>query len=79
MPRVVINENLCKGCELCISVCPRKIIFLSDTFNARSYHFARTDSNRDDQCTGCTACALICPDVAIEIAGDLDMHSSAET
>ena len=31
MVRVTINENLCKGCGLCVRACPKHIIALSKT------------------------------------------------
>ena len=27
--KVTFNEDICKGCELCVSVCPKKIISLN--------------------------------------------------
>jgi 2-oxoglutarate ferredoxin oxidoreductase subunit delta len=65
MAKVVFNEDRCKGCELCISACPRKIIHLADRFNSKGYHPAEvTDEN---QCIGCAFCARMCPDVVIEV------------
>jgi 2-oxoglutarate ferredoxin oxidoreductase subunit delta len=63
---VVIDTDRCKGCELCVHVCPVHILQLSpDTFNAKGYHpVIVTDM---DKCTGCAACAMICPDVVFTV------------
>jgi len=59
-----IDQERCKGCELCITVCPKKILGLSDKLNAQGYHFVE---QKGPDCIGCTFCALICPDVVIEV------------
>lgn len=66
MAKVIIDPSACKGCELCVSVCPRKILVLSSSSrNKKGYHTAEvTDMSR---CTGCTACAVMCPDCAISV------------
>jgi 2-oxoglutarate ferredoxin oxidoreductase subunit delta len=66
MSTIIVDERFCKGCALCISVCPRDIIVLDpDKITDKGYHPAMlTDESR---CTGCTVCALICPDVAITV------------
>lgn len=66
MARIVINQEICKGCELCVNSCPKKIIALSvDKMNSRGYHPASLID--ETKCTGCTACAMMCPDVAITV------------
>ncbi len=66
MPKVIINENICKGCELCIGVCPKKILILAkDKLNAKGYHPSTVTDM--EKCTGCAACAMMCPDVAITV------------
>lgn len=66
MPRIVVNERYCKGCALCVQVCPKNIIVLDpDKITDKGYHPAMCTD--DSQCTGCTNCALICPDVAITV------------
>lgn len=65
MGRIEIDIERCKGCELCISVCPKKIIKLSDEFNSKGYHFAQCINM--EECTGCALCAINCPDVAITV------------
>ena len=62
MPRVVIDAARCKGCALCLEVCPPRVLGL-DGLNARGYRVAVLLD--DARCTSCTACALICPDAAI--------------
>jgi 2-oxoglutarate ferredoxin oxidoreductase subunit delta len=63
---ILINENLCKGCELCTFVCPKHLIGIVETFTARGYHPARL-FDPGNNCTGCLLCAVICPDVAITV------------
>ena len=65
MAKVVIDKERCKGCGLCIGVCPKKIITISEGFNSKGYHFAKV--SHQWACIGCLSCAIICPDVAIEV------------
>ena len=70
--RITIDRELCKGCYLCISVCPNQAIAVSETLNQKGYYPAEfleaEDKNPDkSKCTGCANCALICPDIAIEV------------
>jgi len=62
---IEIFEKLCKGCELCISFCPKDVISLSDRLNASGYLPAAFNDN--GECTGCAVCAIVCPEVAIEV------------
>ncbi len=70
MGRVVINEDLCKGCELCTGACPRHLLALGTSFNRQGYRavvFEQDAGNERRQCTGCALCAWMCPDVAITV------------
>ena len=62
---IEIDQELCKGCELCISFCPKGAISLSDKSNASGYLPAFFNDN--GECTGCAICAVVCPEVAIEV------------
>lgn len=61
----VFDEERCKGCELCTTVCPVNIVKMSDKINSRGYHPANVTD--EDKCIACKRCAQICPDVVIEI------------
>lgn len=63
--RININKELCKECQLCIQVCPKNLIQLSEEFNSKGYHPIRFSEN--GECTGCTVCAIMCPEIAIEV------------
>lgn len=66
MNEVVVDEGFCKGCGLCVSVCPVNIMKLDpDVITPKGYHPALCTDN--DRCTGCCSCAMICPDVAITV------------
>ena len=63
--KVLFNRDKCKGCELCVSFCPKKILAMDTVVNAKGYHPACiTDQS---ECIGCTSCALMCPDCCISI------------
>lgn len=62
---VVFDREKCKGCELCISVCPKKILALDSKVNEKGYHPAGITAQED--CVGCQSCAIMCPDCAISI------------
>jgi 2-oxoglutarate ferredoxin oxidoreductase subunit delta len=64
--RIVIDSEYCKGCELCTSACPQRIIRMSESFNARGYHPAQL-VDPAGACTGCAVCAIVCPDAAITV------------
>ncbi|MCL1915130.1 MAG: 4Fe-4S dicluster domain-containing protein [Desulfovibrionaceae bacterium] len=65
MSRPVFAEERCKGCMLCASVCPQKILAISSRYNPQGYLVAEVSG--DKPCTACASCALICPDCAISI------------
>lgn len=60
--RVIIDAERCKGCRLCIAVCPPAVLGLGP-LNAKGYPVAVLLDN--ERCTSCTACALICPEAAM--------------
>lgn len=63
--RVTFKEDICKGCNLCVSVCPVDIIFLADRINENGYRPATVVEQ--DKCISCAACARICPDTVITV------------
>ena len=65
MPKVIIDKDRCKGCELCTAACPQEIIKMSKNINVKGYFYAEiADQSR---CIGCRMCAITCPDVAIGV------------
>lgn len=64
--KVTFNVDICKGCGLCVPVCPVKIIALEKmSINKKGYHPAGVEEM--EKCTGCTNCATICPDQVITV------------
>jgi 2-oxoglutarate ferredoxin oxidoreductase subunit delta len=60
---LVIDVELCKGCELCIAACPPTVLEMSREVNAMGYRYPVLHEG----CTGCTACQLVCPDAVFEV------------
>ncbi len=62
---IIVDEDLCKACELCIEACPQHVIALNpETITPKGYHPAYL---AQEGCTGCTICALVCPEAAITV------------
>jgi len=64
--KVTINQDACKGCGLCVTACPKKIVVLSKTtINAKGYNPVEiTDMSL---CIGCANCARMCPDLVLTV------------
>ena len=64
---VEITQEKCKGCEICVSVCPQGCLGLDHTvFNSKGFHPARYSSyGLKGKCTACGLCYMVCPDYAV--------------
>jgi len=60
---VTIDLEACKGCELCIPVCPPKVLDMSAAVNAKGFRYPLLRPG----CTGCAACVMVCPDFCFEV------------
>ena len=61
-----IETDRCKGCGLCVTVCPKKVLELSSQVNSLGYFPAY--QARPEDCVFCT----MCPDVAISITEETE-------
>lgn len=61
-----IAVDRCKGCGLCVDVCPKHVLALDEScVNELGYHPIRlTDAAA---CTSCAMCARICPDTVYTV------------
>lgn len=57
--KVEIKADRCKGCKLCVQVCPRGVLMVSKKLNEMGYH--PVESSGSD-CTGCELCYTVCPE-----------------
>jgi 2-oxoglutarate ferredoxin oxidoreductase subunit delta len=63
--QIHIDAKLCKGCHICISVCPHDVLKKADAVDDRGYYLpvvAHLES-----CTICRLCEMECPDFAISV------------
>ncbi len=66
MNKVTFAVDRCKGCGLCITACPKKILALDNaTLNAKGYHPAMMTDQ--EKCIACAMCAMMCPDCVITV------------
>ncbi len=57
--RLDIFEERCKGCDICVKMCPERCLRLNDRLIA--------ELPDPSLCTGCRMCEWLCPDFAIKI------------
>jgi ferredoxin len=66
VPKAVVHEELCTGCEFCVDVCPFDALHMElcdDGFN-------RIAIVTDKNCTSCKLCEQVCIKDAIEVPRD---------
>lgn len=61
MDKVFVDEKLCKGCGICINICPYRVFAVKDELKGTVAPIGQ------DKCTQCGICELYCPDFAIAI------------
>lgn len=60
---ITIDTEVCKGCELCITACPPRVLSMSSEVNELGFHYPQLHPG----CTGCAACLFVCPDFVFEV------------
>lgn len=62
---IVVNDDWCKGCNICIERCPVDALEQSDKLNRRGVRPPRLKT--ENECNYCRLCELLCPDLAIAV------------
>ena len=66
MNKLTFRTDNCKGCGLCVDVCPKGVLALAeDVINKKGHHPVEcTDMS---ECIGCASCYMMCPDCIIKV------------
>lgn len=64
MGKIVMSTERCKGCLLCVSVCPVKALSPSGELGEKGYETVKVDEGK---CIQCGSCYRMCPDYVFEI------------
>jgi 2-oxoglutarate ferredoxin oxidoreductase subunit delta len=64
----------CKGCGLCVAVCPKNVLEIAEEVNTKGYFPAF--QARPQDCILCALCCTMCPDVAITITEEKEPAST---
>ena len=65
---VYIKQDACKGCGICIALCPVEILKFSKSLNTRGVPYPEVID--EARCTQCENCMIYCPDFAVVVVKD---------
>jgi 2-oxoglutarate ferredoxin oxidoreductase subunit delta len=60
-----LNRKWCKGCYICLEVCPKKVFEKSSEVSEKGFQPVLVA--HPELCTGCLQCEMLCPDLAINV------------
>jgi len=63
--RLVVNETWCKGCRICVDLCPNHVLEMTEAPDRWEGTVVRVV--KMDACNGCGICEVECPDFAISV------------
>ncbi len=59
LKEISINHNWCKGCNICVTFCPKQVLELNEK--------GLSVAVRPEDCIICKLCEMRCPDLAIKV------------
>ena len=62
---IKIDSELCKGCDICIELCPKHVYVKSSKENKKGVYLPFPENEKE--CNECHLCELLCPDQAITV------------
>ena len=66
MAKLTFKIDKCKGCGLCVNVCPKGVLSIAaDRINQKGHH--PVVALKPEACIGWAFCATMCPDCIIKI------------
>ena len=63
--QVFLIPERCKDCGICIELCPRQVLKVSQNTNSKGYHYPEIAAGKEDACVHCEYCTIVCPEFAI--------------
>ncbi|MFQ5830184.1 MAG: ferredoxin family protein [Candidatus Methylomirabilia bacterium] len=67
---VYVIPSRCKECRFCLDFCPKDVLVLSTSTNAKGYHYPTVAPGKEQACIHCEFCSLVCPEYAIYTIDD---------
>ncbi|MGL5512881.1 MAG: 4Fe-4S dicluster domain-containing protein [Sporomusa sp.] len=64
MLTTIIDVNYCKGCNLCVAICPKEALVKGHNRNSKGYI---VPDSKADKCVNCKNCEIVCPELAISL------------
>ncbi len=68
MAKITVDKACCKGCNICLTACPKKIFVKSK--NRNNYGTSMPGIEGAENCILCRMCERLCPDGAIDVSED---------
>ncbi len=68
MANIDIDKVCCKGCNICIEICPKAVFAKSRKRN--SYGTNMPEAVNAEECIVCRMCERLCPDGAIDVVAE---------
>ncbi|MHC1762536.1 MAG: ferredoxin family protein [Negativicutes bacterium] len=65
LKKIEIDDFYCKGCGLCIIVCPKQALKQGTTRSKKGYSMPDPVA---ENCILCRNCEIVCPDFAISVS-----------
>ena len=61
--KIFIDEDFCKGCNICVELCNLDVFDISEQINNKGYYVPIPA--RLENCNGCQICELSCPELSV--------------
>jgi 2-oxoglutarate ferredoxin oxidoreductase subunit delta len=68
--KIIIDTERCKGCGLCVAVCPKNCLRIAGGSNSNGFFPAEFEGG---DCTACAMCAIMCPEAIIEVQAETNI------